>query len=89
MRHESLRKDPYRESCSWDQARRMDAETRAYRLWDVQAGYYFKVSTFPQLWTIWATHIVKQSNMNATATGLIVVATSSGIGGASLRLPSL
>ena len=35
------------------------------------------------------THIVKQSNMNATATGLIVVATSSGIGGASFRLPSL
>jgi len=35
------------------------------------------------------TYIVKQSAMKATANGLMVAATSSGMGGASLRLPSL
>lgn len=35
------------------------------------------------------THMVKQSYMNATASGLIATDTSSGIGGARLRLPSL
>lgn len=35
------------------------------------------------------THIVKQSYMKATASGLIATDTSSGIGGARLRLPSL
>lgn len=35
------------------------------------------------------THIVKQSNMKDSAAGVIVALTSSGIGGASFRLPSL
>ncbi len=35
------------------------------------------------------THIVKQSYMKPTASGLMVPETSSGIGGASFRLPSL
>jgi hypothetical protein len=42
-----------------------------------------------QVYCFRATHIVKQSAMNATATGLMLIATSSGMGGASLRLPNL
>ena len=88
MRHGSLRTSPYRGNYSSGPAHRKDVEKEGYRRLDAQKDHYIYVSMKPEDKTN-LTYIVKQSAMKATATGLMFIETSSGMGGASFRLPSL